>query len=343
MKATKLVSPGVLETAEMDAPALKLGEVAVDIAACGFTDRDMKAFLGQETSVSGYLGGQMAGAVAAVAEDVTDYQPGDRLAISRYVPCGVCELCKAGKADLCRNRKEFGRDLPGGLAGRITLDAHTLANGCIAKLPSNLKFEEVCGADVAAAVLKAQRLCATAPGQKLLVLGCGPAGCMHTHIAKLRGVDVIIQGDPVASRMEMSRPFMADVLLDLSCDSLSDAVNEATHGRGVDVAIVAADDPSALADAAEQTAVGGTVLLFSRFGQEGRQAALNLTAIQEKQLRVLTSDGYGKEDLLEVLWLASKRKINLKWMITSVVDAADLDKKLEAARAGKELRVAAHP
>lgn len=343
MKVTKLTAPMSFETVELPDPALPQDGIMIQVAACGLTDHDVKAYFGEAASESGVLGGQAAGTVVAVGENTADYAVGDRVLVSRYVSCGSCPHCRAGKPQQCRSRKELGSQLPGGMAEILTLDAQMLRDGCVAKIPRNLKFEETGGADAAAAVFNAHRSCGIGPGQKVLVLGCGPAGCMHTHIAKLRGADTIVQADVVASRMEMSRPFMADYLLDLSWEDLSETIREATGGKGVDVAIVAASDPAALAHAIRETAVGGKIILFSRFGEKGTSVPVDLTALQEKQLQLAAYDGYTKEDVEEVLWLASKRKINLKWMVTSVVDPEDLPKKMEALRNGKELRLVVHP
>lgn len=343
MRVTKLTAPMTLETVELADPNVPQDGIVVQVATCGLTDRDIKAYFGEVTSQTGVLGGQVAGTVVAVGENAEGYAVGDRILISRYVSCGKCIHCRAGKPEQCCNRKELGNELSGGMAEIVVLDGQMLRDGCIAKIPRNLKFEEIGGADATAAVFHAHRNCGIGPGQKILVLGCGPAGCMHTHIAKLRGADTIVQADVVASRMEMSRPFMADFLLDISWENLGEAVREATGGRGVDVAIVAANDPSAVAHAIRETAVGGKIVLFSRFGEKGTQVAVDLTALQEKQLQLAAYDGYTKEDVEEVLWLASKRKINLKWMVTSVVDPEDVPKKMEAIRSGKELRVVVHP
>lgn len=343
MKALKLTAPGALEIVQLPEPELPRDGIVVQIAACGLTDHDVKVYLGESSSETGILGGQIVGTVTLAGEEVDGFAVGERVLLSRYISCGECIYCRTGRPHQCTGRRELGNQLAGGLTERIAMDGQMLRNGCVAKLPRNLKFEEVGGADATAAVFHAHRCCGIGPGQKLLVLGCGPAGCMHTHIAKLRGVDTIIQADVCASRMEMSRPFMADYLLSPDGPELSETVREVTNGKGVDVCIVAASDPAAMDHAIRETAIGGKIVLFSRFGEKGRQVPVDLTALQAKQLQLLSYDGYTRQDVEEVLWLASKRKINLKWMVTSVVDVTEAAKKMEACRDGKELRVVVVP
>lgn len=330
MRVTKLSAPQTLVTSQEEAPRVLRDGILLRVDACGLTDCDLKAFLGEVDSPSGVLGGQIAGTVLEAGSEVCGYASGDRLLFSRYIACGA-------------QVQELGMELAGGFAEVLALDGAMLQNGFLAKIPKNVKSEEACAADLAAAVLKAQRICAVAPAQRVLVLGCGPAGCMHTHIAKLRGADIVIQSDVVSSRMEMSRPFMADYLIDTSYENLNEVVWEATDGHGADVTIVAANDPEAMAAAVQNTARGGRLLLFSRFGLAGAAVPMDLATLQKKQITILTSDGYELEDVREALWLVSKRKINLKWLVTSVVDVEQAEKKLNECCRGKELRVVVKP
>lgn len=141
----------------------------------------------------------------------------------------------------------------------------------------------------------------------------------------------------------MARPFMADYLLNSTVDDVEETVRTVTDGKGADVVIVATNRPEAFNQAIKNAAVGGKILLFSRFGEIGENIPINITEIQRKQITIIGSDGYTKEDVQEILWLASKRKITLKWLVTSVIDPDDIRKKAEELEKGKELRVVVHP
>ena len=335
MSAFRLTGPGMLEPAEERELAVPQDGLVLKVEACGLTDTDLKALKGELKSETGYLGSQIVGTVKKTGENVSEYAEGDRLMVSCYLAYGG--------ADERTGRKTFGLELEGGLAGEIGLTGADLKDAYVLKLPANLKFEEACAADVAAAVFHSHRLCGIEPGKRVLVLGCGPAGCMHTHLSKLRGADVIIQSDVNAVRMEMARPFMADYLLNSAAENLEETVREATGGKGADVVIVAADDPKALNEAVRNAAFGGRLLLFSRFGDAGTAVPINAAELQRKQLQLVASDGYTREEIQEILWLAGKRKITLKWLVTSVITPDEIAKKAEEAAKGKELRIVVHP
>ena len=54
------------------------------------------------------LGHESAGVVEVVGSSVTDFQPGDRVALEVGLACGICKLCLAGKYNLCREMKFRG-------------------------------------------------------------------------------------------------------------------------------------------------------------------------------------------------------------------------------------------
>ena len=343
MSAVRLTESGRLEITEIEEIHAPRDGIVLKTEACGLTDTDLKVLRGELAPDTEFLGSQIAGIVKEAGEDADGYEAGDRILVSCYQPCGICRSCRGGRANECSERKTFGFHRPGGLSGELSLSGADLERAYILKLPGNLKFEEACAADTAAAVFHSHSLCGIGPGKRILVLGCGPAGCMHTHLAKLRGADVIIQADVNAVRMEMSRPFMADYLLNTAVDNLEETVREVTGGRGADIVIVAADAPEALSQAVENVAEGGKILLFSRFGKKGETVSLNISEVQKKQLQIIASDGYTKEEIQEILWLAGKRKITLKWLVTSVIPPEEIEKKAEEAANGKELRIVVHP
>lgn len=51
------------------------------------------------------LGHESAGEVVAVGSAVTDFTPGDRVALEVGLPCESCELCDDGRYNICRGMR----------------------------------------------------------------------------------------------------------------------------------------------------------------------------------------------------------------------------------------------
>lgn len=126
MKVTKLTAPMTFETMELPDPALPQDGIVIQVAACGLTDHDVKAYFGEAACESGVLGGQVAGTVVAVGENASGYAEGDRVLFSRYVSCGSCAHCRGGNPQRCGSRTELGDQLMGGLAEFVAVDGHML-------------------------------------------------------------------------------------------------------------------------------------------------------------------------------------------------------------------------
>ena len=309
----------VLET--IQEPELSPGGLLLKIEACSISDLDLKTLLHTEVVKEGTIPGTyFSGMVTAISEEEAVYSVGDRLAV-------CVEGTPAGSS--------------GGMAQYVLLSREVLDSGHIAKIPDNVSFNEAAVADVASAVYKCQEQHDFGPGKKVLIIGCGPAGCMHTQIGKLRGVDSIIQTDCLPARLEMARPFRADLLVDSSSGNLSEIVAVETEGRGVDITVITSPDAQVMDTVLPLMAPKGKIVIFSRF--ESPDAQLDLSIIQKKELSLCGTDGYERRHLEAVLRLAGRRKISLKWLVTKECDLHGVEQALEEIRCGKQLKVVLHP
>jgi L-iditol 2-dehydrogenase len=97
----------------------------------------------------------------------------------------------------------------------------------------------------------------------VLVVGTGVMGLLH--LMTLRGREepaLLIAADRMPERMKAAERY-ADVVVDASVRALPDAVCDATHGEGVDVAVVGPGTVEALDAALASVAPGGTLLAFT--------------------------------------------------------------------------------
>lgn len=301
-------------------PKILPGGLLLKIESCSISDIDIRTFSNTENVKEDTIPGtQFSGVVTAVSEENIVYSVGDRLAV-------------------CMEGEPAGS---GGMAQYAFLSQEILRNGRIVKIPDNVSFNEAAVADVASAVYKCQEQYGFGPGNKVLIIGCGPAGCMHTQIGKLRGVDSIIQTDCLPGRLEMARPFRADLLVDSSSENLSEIVASETGGNGVDIAVITSPDAQIMSTILPLMAEKGKIVIFSRFVNPDAQ--LDFGIIQKKELSVCGTDGYERKHLEAVLNLAGRRKISMKWLVTKESDLYGVDKALEEIRDGKQLKVVLHP
>src|SRR5690606_24645600 len=59
------------------------------------------------------LGHEIAGIVEQVGADVTQVEPGARVAVAPVVYCGRCRPCRRGMENLCHHKTGIGGSIPG--------------------------------------------------------------------------------------------------------------------------------------------------------------------------------------------------------------------------------------
>ena len=118
------------------------------------------------------------------------------------------------------------------------------------------------------------------------ILGAGPIGLLITQLAARSGADPIFVSDRLPWRLDLARRFGA---IPIDYDEIDPvrAVQEATGGRGVDVAIEAAWGDHSVQQAAEMARMGGRLVLVGIPGDD--RLALKHSTARRKGLTMRMS------------------------------------------------------
>ena len=123
---TDLVGPDGVSVIEQPDPEPGPGEAVVDVDACAINRHDLWILDGDSAMVDAadlpfVTGLDVAGVVRSVGEGAS-VEPGDRVVLCPNETCGVCEFCREGPENLC---KEFSL-YHGGLAEQALVAADRL-------------------------------------------------------------------------------------------------------------------------------------------------------------------------------------------------------------------------
>jgi NADPH:quinone reductase len=227
-----------LKLEDVAPPAPGPGQLLIDVKATGVNYADSIMVAGRYQTQPAFPfspGLETAGVVARCGDDVTRYQPGDRvMAIVAH----------------------------GGFAEQVVADeAETFA------IPKAMPFDEAGAFPIAylsshVAIRWQGRL---EPGETLLVLGAaGGVGLTAVEIGKAMGARVIA-GASTAEKLAVARERGADATIDYATEKLTERVMALTDGKGADVCF----DPVGgdLFDAAlSSLGWGGRILLVGFVG-----------------------------------------------------------------------------
>ncbi|HBY92927.1 MAG TPA: hypothetical protein DEP84_03020 [Chloroflexi bacterium] len=209
----------------------------------------------------------------------------------------------------------------------------------VVKVPPNVPLEEAAAIDPASIALHTARRGNIAPGDTVVVLGSGSMGLFVQQCALHLGAGrVIVAGS--GARLEHARRLGAETIDYRREDSVA-RVHEMTGGCGPEVVLECAGTETAVQQAVEMVARGGTI---SMIGIPGHDAALNIKKIvlEEIDLRGCRANRGTVEEV--VPWLASGR-LDVRSLITHRYPLVAFDRALRAftGREGGAVKVLIQP
>src|SRR5438477_7600942 len=203
---TKLApGAGNVGLSERPEPAAGPGEVVLDVVAAGICGTDIHIYDGEYAAVPPVtMGHEVSGVVAELGPGVDGAWRGARVVTETYFStCGVCESCRAGRVNLCPERRSIGSYVDGGFAPRLRVPARNLH-----RIPDWLDGR------VAAMIEPLACCCQSLPrgvvgaGASVLVVGPGPIGLLAAQVTRAEGGEVHVRGTPRdAARLELARSF----------------------------------------------------------------------------------------------------------------------------------------
>ena len=268
-----------LEMERFPLPHLTAGQLLVRVSCCTLCGSDIHTYQGRRsTPAPTVLGHEILGRVESLppGDPVCDYrgQPlrvGDRVTWSIAASCGQCFFCRREIPQKCERVFKYGHQrivphhpLSGGLAEYCHLAARTAIIRVPDALPDLVACPANCATATVAAALRAGGNCGDAT---VLVQGAGMLGLTACAMARSLGAGEVIAADVDAGRLEIARRFGATRVVLVTGDDcphrdpLAKVVQEATAGRGVDLALELSGAGSAVGAGLQLTRIGGHLVL----------------------------------------------------------------------------------
>jgi len=225
-RETGEVTRGVLEHAEVPVPELKPGEVLVEIAGCGVCHTDLGYFYWGVPTVSQpplTLGHEIAGTVVAGEADWI----GKEVIVPAVMPCGECDMCKAGRGNRCLSQAMPGNSWGtwGGFASHIPVPARDL---CVVDSREGFELAELAVvADAVTTPYQAAVRGRLAEGDPVIITGVGGGvGTYMLQVAKALGAGPIVGIDVDQSKLDRALGFGADFVINAADKTSRDLKGE---------------------------------------------------------------------------------------------------------------------
>ena len=316
MKAVQLIAhgtPGKFELRDLAELLPGPGEVAVQIQSCGLNHLDLwleAAGLPMTVPLPRTPGGEIAGTVFSIGSAVTNWKPGDRVAVQSNLFCGECEYCLQGEESQCIKNEILGVTRDGGFAEKVLVPQRALV-----RLPDGVDFDTSAALTLAGSTamhMLTNRTQVRPSDWVLAIGGASGVGSAAIQIAKQLGARVISTGSTEAKR-KLAHDLGAEFVVDSTNANWPAEVRKLTNKRGVDI-VVEHVGGEVLVKCFECLARNGTIVTCG--ATAGRDVSLNLWPIFVKQQRLVGSYGRNRVDMHATLEWAAAGK--LKPVIDSI-------------------------
>ncbi len=251
-----------LKVEDVNIPKPGLGEVLIEIKACGICGSDVHMAQSDENGYIFYpgltgfpctLGHEFSGIVREVGPEAYDkttnkpFKGGEKVTSEEMLWCGNCKPCADGWPNHCEKLDEIGFNIDGAFARYIKVPAKVLWS--IEPFVGNYNEEDIfkLGSLVEPTSVAynavIERGGGIRPGDNVVILGGGPIGLAACAILKRQGAAKVILSEPEEDRAKIAERLGVDYIINPLKESFSEKVLKITNQMGASIYLEATGLP----------------------------------------------------------------------------------------------------
>ena len=346
MKAAVYYGPNKVEVADLPEPEPTAGTVKVKVGFNGICGTDLHEYYAgpifvptQPHPLTGKtlpltLGHEFSGTITDVGPGVTDYVPGDRVAIEPIYRCDQCPPCRAGNYNICQRIGFHGLMSDGGMAEYTVVPANMLH-----RLPDNVSLELGALVEPMSVAYHAATLGEVGPGDTAVIFGAGPIGIGLWFALRGKGLESVFVSEPSATRRAAIEALGAQTL-DPTAVDVPAFIADHTDGRGADAAFDAAGVAPAVQAALASVGARRPTVCVAIYEKPLLTPLLNLVM---NESRVQGSLCYTAADFEAVIELMARGVYDTTGWVTPIAIGDVIDEGFEALHAGTKMKVLVDP
>jgi threonine 3-dehydrogenase len=276
------------------------------------------------------VGHEYCGEVVDVGSEVAGFKRGDRVSGEGHVTCGHCRNCRAGRRHLCRNTVGVGVNRPGCFAEYLAIPAFNAF-----KLPEAIDDEIAAILDPLGNAVHTA-LAFDVVGEDVLITGAGPIGIMAAAIVRFVGARHVVITDVNDYRLGLARQMGATLALNVTRESLDDAMRQLGMQEGFDVGLEMSGNAAAFRDMLRTMHHGGSVAMLglppAEFAVDWNEIILKGLTIKGIYGRQMFETWYKMAALLQ-------SGLNVRPVITHRLPYTDYSQAFEIMRRGESGKI----
>jgi L-iditol 2-dehydrogenase len=310
MKQAIMIEPGTIEFREVPVPEIKTNQVLVAIKRIGVCGSDIHVFHGLHpyTHYPVVQGHEVSGLIETVGEKVANLKPGDMVTVMPQVVCGACLPCRTGNYHICDHLKVMGFQTGGAAQEFFPVDADH-----VVRLPDDFSIDQAAMIEPTAVAVHAANRAGNLSAKGVLVLGAGTIGNLVAQTARALGARKILITDINNYKLDKARACGLVHVCDPHKENLGGRIREIFGPDKMDVIFECVGAQETITQAIENARKGSDIVVVGVFG---KKPEINLGFIQDRELQLLGTLMYQKEDYETAIKLVAQKLINLSPLVT---------------------------
>ena len=257
MRAFTIIGPRKGLVQEIADPVPGVGEVLIRPSHVGICGTDSHIFAGRFATTFPLVNGhEFSGTVEEVGPGVAEWRPGDRVTADPTLYCGSCYRCLRRQGNHCDRWGAIGDTHPGALAEYVVVPARNVYRVEEHESLSDAAFTE----PLACVVSGIERL-RPAPGDRALVFGAGPVGCLMAQMLALSPTADIVVVDVSEKKLAVARTLGARAAFRANA-SLGEQLHERSRGRKFDIVVDCSGQPEVMEGLFDHAAPNARIMFF---------------------------------------------------------------------------------
>ena len=267
------------------------------------------------------LGHEASGTIIEIGANVRTLKVGDRASVAWFFEgCGHCEYCNTGNETLCRDVKNAGYSVDGGMAEECIVTADYAV-----KVPDGLDSAAASSITCAGVTTyKAVKISGIKPGQWIAIYGLGGLGNLALQYAKNVFNAKVIALDVNDEQLKLAASMGADLTINSRSEDAAKIVQEKTGGAHA--AVVTAVAKAAFNSAVDAVRAGGRVVAV---GLPPEAMSLDIPRLVLDGIQVVGSLVGTRQDLQEAFQFAAEGKVVPKVTMRPIEDINVIFKEME--------------
>lgn len=272
-----------------------------------------------------HIGHEFVGNIAAMGDNVHDFQVGDVVSGEGHLVCGHCRNCLAGRRHLCMNTRGVGVDRAGAFAEYIAIPVSNVWY-CDVNIPLNILacFDPLGNATHTA-------LSFDILGEDILITGAGPIGCMSAAVARHAGARHIVVTDVNPYRLALAEKMGATLALDVRHEKIASAQEKLCMKEGFDVAFEMSGHPDSFDAILANMSHGGKIavlgIMAEKYNIDWNSVVFNGLTIKGVYGREMFETWYKMTSMIQ-------SGLDISEIVTHTFHYTDFEKGFEVMRSG---------